>query len=64
MNNELLNIPERKRILIAILGDKQNNNDKLTAWNEFKRMVKGTEYENDLLNDEAFFTKKQRPINN
>jgi len=50
-----LRIPERKRILIAILGDTQSDVEKQVAWNEFKLMVKDTRSENDLLDDDAFF---------
>jgi len=49
-----LRIPERKRVLIAILGDMQSDTKKQTAWNEFKHMVKDTECENALLDDDAF----------
>ena len=49
-----LRIPERKRVFIAILGDVQNDIKKQTMWNEFKLMVKDTEYENALLDDDAF----------
>ena len=49
-----LRIPERKRVLVAILGDMQSDVEKQAAWNEFKRMVKTTEYENTLLDDDVF----------
>ena len=49
-----LRIPERKRVLIAILGDMQSDMKKQNAWNEFKHMVKDTESENALLDDDAF----------
>ena len=49
-----LRIPERRRVLIAILGDMQSNMEKQTAWDEFKHMMKHTECENALLDDDAF----------
>ena len=49
-----LRIPERKRVLIAVLGDVQSDIKKQTAWNEFKLMLKDTEYENALLDDGVF----------
>jgi len=53
-SGQLLHIPERKRVFIAILGDTQNEMEKQAAWNEFKRVVKNTEHENALLDNEAF----------
>ena len=52
-----LRIPERKRVFITILGDVQSNLEKQTAWDEFKFMVKDTEHENALLDDDAFLRK-------
>ena len=52
-----LRIPERKRVLIAILGDMQSDIKKQIAWNEFKQMVQGTECENTLLDNDAFLRK-------
>ncbi|MCL1819523.1 MAG: hypothetical protein FWG36_02575 [Oscillospiraceae bacterium] len=49
-----LRIPERKRVLIAILGDRQSDIEKQAAWNGFKQMMKDTEHENVLLDDESF----------
>ena len=49
-----LHIPERKRVFVAILGDMQSDKEKQTAWNEFKLMVKNTEHENVLFDDDAF----------
>jgi len=48
-------IPERKRVFIAILDDLQNEIIKQNAWNEFKLMIKDTEFENALLEDDIFF---------
>ena len=53
-SGKAISIPERKRVFIAILGDEQSDTKKQTAWSEFKLMVKDTEYENDLLDDDAF----------
>jgi len=50
-------IPERKRVLIAILGDAQSDIKRQTAWNEFKLMLEETEYENALLDGDAFLRK-------
>ena len=51
---KFLRIPEHKRVFIAILGDVQNDIKRQTAWREFRLMVKDTEYENALLDDDAF----------
>jgi hypothetical protein len=52
VSGRAIRIPERKRVFLAVLGDKQQ--DKQEAWNEFKRMVKDSEHENDLLDSDAF----------
>ena len=51
-------IPERKRVLIAILGDIQNDVEKQLAWKDFKNMVKDTEHENVLLDSDAFLRRE------
>jgi len=54
VSGKTVHIPERRRILIAILGDTQSDTDKQTAWGEFKHMVNETEHENSLLDGDVF----------
>ncbi|MCL2096081.1 MAG: hypothetical protein FWH10_04170 [Oscillospiraceae bacterium] len=55
VSGKTVRIPEKKRVVITILDDaKIVNSDKITAWNDFKRMAEDTAHENDLLTDDAF----------
>ena len=54
VNGKTVRIPEKQRIFLAIFNDTQNNNNKHLSWNSFKRAVKDTQHENDLLDFEAF----------
>ena len=49
-----LQIPERKRVFIAILDDIPNDIGKEIAWCEFKQMAEDTACENALLDNDAF----------
>ena len=54
VNGKAIRIPERRRIVLAIMDGVQNFSYKQSAWNDFKRMVKETGHENVLLDDDAF----------
>jgi len=48
-------IPEQRRVIITILDDTQTAyEDKITEWNEIKRMISETAHENHLLSSDAF----------
>ena len=55
-SGKALRIPEQKRVVITILDDDSPIIDggKITAWNDFKRIVKDTANENELLSDFSF----------
>ena len=54
-SGKVVHIPEQRRVVITILDDIQTvDSDKQTAWNDFKRMVKDTSHENNLLTDDVF----------
>jgi hypothetical protein len=55
VSGKAVRIPEQRRVIITIPDEiRRADSDKQTAWNDFKRMVKDTSHENDLLKDIAF----------
>ena len=54
-SGKAMHIPEQRRVIITILDDiKVDDSDRQEAWDDFKRMVKETAHENDLLMNDAF----------
>ena len=54
-SGKAVHIPEKRRVFITILDEAQGlDSEKQTAWNDFKRMVKDTAHENDLLTGDIF----------
>jgi hypothetical protein len=55
VSGKAVRIPEQRRVFITIPDEAQGvDSDKYAAWADFKRMVKDTAHENDLLADDAF----------
>ncbi|MCL2078556.1 MAG: hypothetical protein FWH17_01790 [Oscillospiraceae bacterium] len=56
VSGKAVQIPEQRRVFVAILDDVQNVKEKdiLTTWNAVKSMIEESANENDLLKDDVF----------
>ncbi|MDR0197492.1 MAG: hypothetical protein LBI36_04660 [Oscillospiraceae bacterium] len=59
VSGKAMPIPEQRNIFITIPEERQSvDSDKQKAWNDFKRMVKDTAHENDLLTNDIFVRRR------
>ena len=63
-SGNVIQLPEQRRVVITVLDElPKTDAGKLTAWNDFKRMVKESAHENHLLTDDIFRRdKSSRPL--
>ena len=54
VSGKSIRIPEKRRVVLTVFNDNQNNANKKLFWDDFKREVNNTAHENNLLDNDAF----------